>query len=168
MHQSFEKFQCFGLPQNFHSSYIHMLHLIQKNIGIVLGELMYRNFLSIRNVSLQLLDVIRCRCDTQNIKHKLYLAWSIHLATRTLPCGMIQLIYRYATGYMGGKGGEVYLCGGSRGCSEGSVEPPFGSLISMKNTDLNVYFCSKVPFREFTNPPSQNPGSAPVSIDVQC
>ena len=47
----------------------------------------------------------------------------------------------------------------------GSVEPPFGSLISMKNTDLNVYFCSKVPFRESTNPPSnppsQNPGSAP-------
>ena len=29
--------------------------------------------------------------------HKLYLAWSIHLATRTLPCGMIQLVYRYAT-----------------------------------------------------------------------
>ena len=56
-------------------------------------------------------------------------------------------------------------CGGSRGGSEGSVEPPFGSLISMKNTDLNVYFCSKVPFRESTNPPSnppsQNPGSAP-------
>ena len=56
-------------------------------------------------------------------------------------------------------------CGGSRGGSGGSVEPPFGSLISMKNTDLNVYFCSKVPFREFTNPPSnppsQNPGSAP-------
>ena len=49
----------------------------------------------------------------------------------------------------------------------GSVEPPFGSLISMKNTDLNVYFCSKVPFRESTNPrsnpPSQNPGSAPES-----
>ena len=52
-------------------------------------------------------------------------------------------------------------CGGSRGGLGGSVEPPFGSLISMKNTDLNVYFCSKVPFREFTNPPSQNPGSAP-------
>ena len=48
----------------------------------------------------------------------------------------------------------------------GLTEPPFGSLISMKNTDLNVYFCSKVPFREsmnpHSNPPSQNPGSAPV------
>ena len=42
---------------------------------------------------------------------------------------------------------------------------PFGSLSSMKNTNLNVYFRSKVPFRETTNPrsnpPSQNPGSAP-------
>ena len=60
------------------------------------------------------------------------------------------------------------LCGGSRGGSGGSVEPPFGSLISMKNTDLNVYFCSKVPFRESTNPPSnplsQNPGSAPAEL----
>ena len=43
------------------------------------------------------------------------------------------------------------------GGSGGSVEPPFGSLISMKNTDLNVYFCSKVPFREFTNPPLEPP-----------
>ena len=61
---------------------------------------------------------------------------------------------------------NTLFCGGSRGALGGSVEPPFGSLISMKNTDLNVYFCSKVPFRESTNsrtnPPSQNPGSAPV------
>ena len=61
-------------------------------------------------------------------------------------------------------------CGGSRGALGGSVEPPFGSLISMKNTDLNVYFCSKVPFRESTNPrsnpPSQNPGSAPAVIPL--
>ena len=61
------------------------------------------------------------------------------------------------------------LCDGSRGALGGSVEPPFGSLISMKNTDLNVYFCSKVPFRESTNPrsnpPSQNPGSAPAPGD---
>ena len=56
-------------------------------------------------------------------------------------------------------------CGGSREALGGSVKPPFGSLIRMKNTDLNVYFCSEVPFRESTNPlsnpPSQNPGSAP-------
>ena len=29
------------------------------------------------------------------------------------------------------------ICGGSRGALGGSVEPPFGSLISMENTDLN-------------------------------
>ena len=62
-------------------------------------------------------------------------------------------------------------CGKSRGALGGSVEPPFGSLISMKNTDLNVYFCSKVPFRESTNPrsnpPSQNPGSAPETHCLQ-
>ena len=60
---------------------------------------------------------------------------------------------------------NLKCCGGSRGALGGSLEPPFGSLISMQNTDLNVYFCSKVPFRESTNPrsnpPSQNPGSAP-------
>ena len=60
----------------------------------------------------------------------------------------------------------MVCCGGSRGALGGSVEPPFGSLISMKNTDLNVYFCSKVPFRESTNPPSQNPGSTPGLVCI--